>query len=204
MRTSTHADEEAPADEMALPEMTSHAHPSGCGKPPLGFGRSSAITLFMCAFFFCVYATAALLSAAAFGGAGMDEVPGLTVGGAAPTSPETSSLTDAIATRNDGGFGAVSPDAIPPRRHGRHRARQGRWHPVPVFPPPPRLDNSPPLPDYSPGPTDDKAEASIDDRGGVSSSFCSTNDYTPTTPLQFGSTLTVLGAGTAVKQPTSG
>ncbi|KAK3259268.1 hypothetical protein CYMTET_31727 [Cymbomonas tetramitiformis] len=146
-----YADEDAPADDMASPKMPSHVLPSGCGKPPIGLGRSSAITLFLCAFF-CVCSTAAPLSAAAFGGACMDE---------------------------------------------------GYWHPVPVFPPSPGLDSPPPSPDYSPGPTDDKAEASIDDRGGVSSSFCSTNESTPTTTLLFGGTLTMLQAGTTVQQPTT-
>ncbi|KAK3261988.1 hypothetical protein CYMTET_29133 [Cymbomonas tetramitiformis] len=81
---------------------------------------------------------------------------------------------------------------------------RGYIYPVPVFPPRPGLDSPPPSPDYSPGPTDDEAEASIDDRGGVSSYICSTNDSTPTTTFQFGGPLTVLRAGTAVHPPTSG
>ncbi|KAK3276192.1 hypothetical protein CYMTET_15727 [Cymbomonas tetramitiformis] len=38
--------------------------------------------------------------------------------------------------------------------------QQGYWRPVPVFPPPPGMEGPPPSPDYSPGPTDDEAEAS--------------------------------------------
>ncbi|KAK3264757.1 hypothetical protein CYMTET_26525 [Cymbomonas tetramitiformis] len=42
----------------------------GCGKPPLGLGCSAAISLLMCALL-CVCATAAPVTAAAFGGVGM-------------------------------------------------------------------------------------------------------------------------------------
>ncbi|KAK3233906.1 hypothetical protein CYMTET_55821 [Cymbomonas tetramitiformis] len=197
-----YADEEAPADEMASPEMPSYAHPSGCEKPSLGYGRSFGNCFIPVCILLCLRHRRSALRWA-FGGASMDEVPGLAVGGAALASPETSCLATATATWNDDGFGTMSPAAIPPRRHGRHRARQGTGHPVPVFPPPPGLDDPPPSPDYSPGPTDDEAKASIDERGGASSSFCSTNDSTLTTTLHFGSTLTVLRAGTTVHPPTS-
>ncbi|KAK3285566.1 hypothetical protein CYMTET_6839 [Cymbomonas tetramitiformis] len=118
----------------------------GCGAPPWGFGRSSAIAVMVCAFF-CVCATAAPLSAAALGEACAPDHTGLEVGGAAEATASEPALTSA------------TPAAIPPRRHGRHRARQGLHNApiglyVPVHPPPPpSYWGAPPSPDYSPGPT---------------------------------------------------
>ncbi|KAK3239972.1 hypothetical protein CYMTET_50134 [Cymbomonas tetramitiformis] len=141
----------------------------------------------------------------------MDELPCLaTVGGAAPASPETSSLA-ATMVPNDTGDDSV-PTAIPPRKQIRYRQEKQGFGLCRVIPLPPALQNpDPPVPGslpYSPPPysSEDEAEASIDDRGGVSSSFCSTNDSTPTTTLHFGNTLRdrALRAGTAVQEQTSG
>ncbi|KAK3237718.1 hypothetical protein CYMTET_52225 [Cymbomonas tetramitiformis] len=63
-----------------------------------------------------------------------------------------------------------SPDSEPPFEDsfmdkmsvsvGFRDDTEGYCQPVPVFPPLPGLDSPPPSPDYSPGPTDDEAEAS--------------------------------------------
>ncbi|KAK3238283.1 hypothetical protein CYMTET_19894 [Cymbomonas tetramitiformis] len=101
------AGEYADGVATASPGIPSRVHSGGCGKPTLGFGRFSANALFMCALF-CAYATAAPLSATAFGGAGMDELPCLAVGGAAPASPKTPSLAATMVPNDtwDASFGA--------------------------------------------------------------------------------------------------
>ncbi|KAK3249383.1 hypothetical protein CYMTET_41186 [Cymbomonas tetramitiformis] len=198
----------ATADEVASPGMPSRVHPGGrCGKPPLGFGRFSAIALFMCALF-CVCANAAPLSATAFAGAGMDELPCLAVGGAAPASPETSSLAAEMVPSDTGGDSV--PNAIPPRKHIRYRQEKQRFRRCRVIPLPPALQDHDPhvrgSPPYSPPPysSEDEAEVSNDNFNIGDSSFCPTNDSTPTATLHSGGTLTVLRAGTPVQPPASG
>ncbi|KAK3233859.1 hypothetical protein CYMTET_55876 [Cymbomonas tetramitiformis] len=80
----------------------------GCGTPPWGFARSSAIAVMLCAFF-CVCATAAPLTAAAPGEACAPNHTGLEVGGAAET------------TSNEPAFTFAAPAAIPPHRQARYR-----------------------------------------------------------------------------------
>ncbi|KAK3251597.1 hypothetical protein CYMTET_39064 [Cymbomonas tetramitiformis] len=172
----------------------------GCGAPPWGFGRSSAIAVMVCAFF-CVCATAAPISAATLGEACAPDHTGLEVGGAAE------------ATTSEPAFTSAAPAAIPPRRHGRHRARQGLHNApiglyIPVHPPPPPLYwDAPPSPDYSPGPTTDEEDGedpSHDDRD-LSDFFCgSTNDSITASTTSIHGTMAVLRAGTAVPPPTSG
>ncbi|KAK3239783.1 hypothetical protein CYMTET_50313 [Cymbomonas tetramitiformis] len=98
--------------------------------------------------------------------------------------------------------GELSPDAIPPRRQGRHRARQGFW--IPTHPPPPPIEDAPPSPDYSPGSTtDEEDETSTDNFETDDSSFWSMND-SPTAPQpQSFNTMTLLRANRAMPPSTS-
>ncbi|KAK3261051.1 hypothetical protein CYMTET_30026 [Cymbomonas tetramitiformis] len=58
-------------------------------------------------------------------------------------------------------FGGMSTSPLPRRQARRHRARQGFWRRIPVWPPPPDHPGGvPPSPDYTPPTTDDEAEAS--------------------------------------------
>ncbi|KAK3247784.1 hypothetical protein CYMTET_42726 [Cymbomonas tetramitiformis] len=172
----------------------------GCGAPPWGFARSSAITVMLCAIF-CACATATPLTAAAPGMACAPDHTGLEVGGAAQASTGEPALASA------------TPAAIPPRRHGRHRARQGLLNSpigpyIPVHPPPPPLyRGAPPSPDYSPGPTTDEEEGenpSHDDRHFSDFFRSSANDSDTASTTSIHGTMTVLRAGTAVPPPTSG
>ncbi|KAK3287681.1 hypothetical protein CYMTET_4817 [Cymbomonas tetramitiformis] len=63
-----------------------------------------------------------------------------------------------------GDLGELSPDAIPTRRQGRHRARQGFWYRIPTHPLPPPIWGAPPSPNYSPGPTTDEEDEPSFDR----------------------------------------
>ncbi|KAK3280025.1 hypothetical protein CYMTET_12115, partial [Cymbomonas tetramitiformis] len=184
--------------EDAVPQPP--ASRRGCGAPPWGFARSSAITVMLCAFF-CVCATAAPLTAAAPGGACAPDHAGLEVGG------------DAEATTGEPSLLSEAPAAIPPRRHGRHRARQGLHNApiglyIPVHPPPPPLYwDAPPSPDYSPDPTTDGEEGedpSHDDRDFSDFFWSSTNDSNTVSTTSIHGTMIVLRAGTAVPPPTSG
>ncbi|KAK3260382.1 hypothetical protein CYMTET_30664 [Cymbomonas tetramitiformis] len=90
----------------------------GCGRPPMGLGRSSAIALLVCAFC-CVCATAAPLPVAMFGGASIDGHTDPTVGGAGSVGTMAtmdSALTPTTPSIDDMNFGVLSSDAIPPRR----------------------------------------------------------------------------------------
>ncbi|KAK3242515.1 hypothetical protein CYMTET_47803 [Cymbomonas tetramitiformis] len=80
----------------------------GCGTPPSGFGRSSAIVVMVCAFF-CVCATVAPLSVAALDEACAPDCTGLEVGGVAAccgSDPSDAALA--------GWSSAISPDYTPP------------------------------------------------------------------------------------------
>ncbi|KAK3253148.1 hypothetical protein CYMTET_37576 [Cymbomonas tetramitiformis] len=189
--------------EDAVPQPL--ASRRGCGAPPWGFGRSSAIAVMVCTLF-CVCATAAPISAAALGEACAPDHTGLEVGGAAE------------ATTGEPAFTSAAPVAIPPRRHGRHRARRGLHNapiglyiPVPTLPVPPASPlywDAPPSPDYAPGPTTDEEDGedpSHDDRDLSDFFWSSTNDsITAASTSSIHGTMTVLRAGTAVPPPTSG
>ncbi|KAK3266604.1 hypothetical protein CYMTET_24778 [Cymbomonas tetramitiformis] len=175
--------------EDAVPQPP--ASRRGCGAPPWGFGRSSAIAVMVCAFFY-VCATAAPLSAATLGEACTPDHTGPGVGGAAE------------ATTSEPVFTSAAPAAIPPRRHGRHRARQGLHNApiglyIPVHPPPPpQYWDAPPSPDYSPGPTTDEEEGedpSHDDRDLSDFFGGSTNDSITASATSIHGTMTVLRAG---------
>ncbi|KAK3281761.1 hypothetical protein CYMTET_10471 [Cymbomonas tetramitiformis] len=183
-----------------------------CGTPPWGFGRSSAIVVMVCALF-CVCATAAPLSAATLDEACAPGRTGLEVGGATEATTSTSPLTFTALTCCEAGLGTAAPAAVPPRRHGRHRARQGLHNAniglyVPVHPPPPPLLwDAPPSPDYSPGPTTHEEEGEGPSHGDrdFSDFFCdSTNDSITASATSIYGTMTVMRAGTAVQPPTSG
>ncbi|KAK3253490.1 hypothetical protein CYMTET_37258 [Cymbomonas tetramitiformis] len=196
--------------EDAVPQPAAPCQ--GCGTPPWGFGRSSAIAVMVCVFF-CVCATAAPLSAATLGEACAPDHSGLEVGGAAEATTSAPALTSTALACHEAGLGTAAPAAIPPRRHGRHRVRQGLHNApiglyIPVHPPPPSLCwDAPPSPDYSPGPTTDEEEGedpSHDDRD-FSNFFCdSTNDSITASATTIYGTMTVLRAGTAMQPPTSG
>ncbi|KAK3253492.1 hypothetical protein CYMTET_37260 [Cymbomonas tetramitiformis] len=121
------------------------------------------------------------------------------------TTASAPALTSTALACREAGLGAAAPAAIPPRRHGRHRARQGLHNApiglyIPVHPPPPPLYwDAPPSPDYSPGPTTDEEEGedpSHDDRD-FSDFFCgSANDSNTASTSSIHSTMSVLRAGT--------
>ncbi|KAK3286231.1 hypothetical protein CYMTET_6199 [Cymbomonas tetramitiformis] len=138
----------------------------------------------------------------------MDELPCLAVGGAAPASPKTHSLTAAMVP-NDTGDASV-PTIIPPRKMARYRHKKQGFRRCRVIPPPPALqDPDPPVPGsppYSPPPysSEDEAEPSTNSLDIGDSSFCSMNESASTATLHFGDTLTVLRAGTTMQPTASG
>ncbi|KAK3278575.1 hypothetical protein CYMTET_13491 [Cymbomonas tetramitiformis] len=111
----------------------------GCGVSGPGFGRSFLTYSLVCALLFVVCATAAPLTTSGVGGASEHVCTAPTVGGARWAAP---AATMPAALPPDGSpdewdpSDKLSPDAIPPRRHGRHRwenfpdPKHDTWEPI--------------------------------------------------------------------------
>ncbi|KAK3280768.1 hypothetical protein CYMTET_11411 [Cymbomonas tetramitiformis] len=187
----------------------------GCGAPVTGLGRSFITSSLVCTRF-VMCATAAPLTASGVGGAGAHVCTAPTVGGAgwaAPAAAMPAALPPAGSPDEWDPSEELSPDAIPPRRHGRHRARQGFWLApwagyIPTHPPPPPLSDAPPSPDYSPGPTTDEEEgeepSSLNMPISATPAICSRNDSPPAPETDMLFTVTLLRVGRAVQETSSG
>ncbi|KAK3269782.1 hypothetical protein CYMTET_21789 [Cymbomonas tetramitiformis] len=164
----------------------------GCGRSIPGLGRSLLTSSLVCALLCIVCAAAAPLTVSGAGGVGAHAYAVPPVGGAGRTDssdPITATLPPGGSPIQCWPLGELSPDVTPPRRHGRHRARQGFWlipyyGYIPTHPPSPPLDGAPPSPGYSPGPTTDAEEgeepSSIDIAYCIPS-ICATKDSPPET-----------------------
>ncbi|KAK3276015.1 hypothetical protein CYMTET_15887 [Cymbomonas tetramitiformis] len=176
-------------DEGYPPEQPPASQPPtkfDCGRPIPGLGRS-LLTFIL---------------TPPVGGAGR----------AAPAAPITTTLPPDGSPIECSPLDGLSPDAIPPRRHGKHRTRQAFWLApwagyIPTHLPPPPLPGAPPSPDYSEGPTTDDDEeepASSHMPTSPGPSICSTNDSPPAPETDMLYTVTLLRAGRAVQQTSSG
>ncbi|KAK3259755.1 hypothetical protein CYMTET_31261 [Cymbomonas tetramitiformis] len=149
--------------------------------PPL---RTALIPVCIAALF-CFCATAAPLTGQALGGVPMDTP----VGGAnsvVTAAAVDSALPPATSSIEGRDLGVLSPDAIPPRRQGRDRARQGIWCPI-YLPAASASGGCTSVAGLLSGATtDEEDEASIDDLDIDNSSISSTHDVTAAQQLAFG------------------
>ncbi|KAK3244347.1 hypothetical protein CYMTET_46036 [Cymbomonas tetramitiformis] len=119
-------------DEGYPPEQPPASQPAprfGCGRTIPGLGRSLLNSSLVCALF-VMCATAAPLTVSGVGGVDAHAYTAPPVGGAgraASAAPITTTLPPDGSPIESWPLDGLSPDSIPPRRHGRHRHRQAFW-----------------------------------------------------------------------------